>query len=216
MDRHRGLVDDYAFVKDYPKAENGRLSVSAWVRAVSLDYWGSIISNWYCMRPHLPIGQFGLSLGNDLELSAQIRQRDGRMVATRERNLPLPRGVWHHVAFVADGKVLRLYRNGVEVDAAAYDGIICDHAVEHLSIGAGMNASCTAPRPGNSCVWDGQIDEVAVFNHALSREEIGDLFRGKKKAAADERAPRANMRNRPVGADARIAEPHSRQDNVGL
>ena len=39
LDLHGPMGSDYAFVKNYPKADSGQLSVSAWVWPVMLDPW---------------------------------------------------------------------------------------------------------------------------------------------------------------------------------
>ena len=126
---------EYAFVKNYPKAENGQLSVSAWVWPVVLDPWAGIVSNWYHSPSGEEIGQFGLGVNEASELVARIRQPDGEQAEVCETGRPLPRSRWHHVAFVADGAVLHLYRNGVEIGAAPYRGIACQPVRECLSIG---------------------------------------------------------------------------------
>ena len=53
LDIHGSMGSDYAFVKNYPKADNGQLSVSVWVWPVVLDPWAGIVSNWY----HPPTGE---------------------------------------------------------------------------------------------------------------------------------------------------------------
>jgi hypothetical protein len=176
---HGSMGSDYASVKNYPKAENGRLSVSAWVWHCSIDPWATIVGNWYCSPSYKDeIGQFGFGANGSLELSAQIHQQDGEIVRVCERGVPLPRSCWHHVAFVADGAVLHLYRNGVEVGEAPYRGIIRQPIPECLSIGCAMDKDGIRPRPENACPWNGWLDEIAIFNHALSPEQVRDLYTG--------------------------------------
>ena len=47
----------------------------------------------------------------------------------------LPCGRWQHVAFVADGTVLHLYHNGVEVNSGRYQGITRELLPKGLGIG---------------------------------------------------------------------------------
>ena len=178
LDIHGSMANEFAFVKDYPKAENGQLSVSAWVWPVTLEPWVGIAGNWYHSPSHEEIGQFGFGVNDDLELSAQIHQQDGEVVRVCERGQPLPRSQWHYVAFVADGAVLRLYRNGVEVGAVPYRGIARPPLLACLSIGCAMDKEGARPRPENAFVWNGRLDEIAVFNHALSAEQVRLLYTG--------------------------------------
>jgi len=177
LDLHGSMGNDYAFVKNYPKAENGQISVSAWVYAITLDPWAGIVLNWFASAPPArTIGQFGFGLNNNLELGSQIRQQDGTDVTLCELGVPLPRSQWQHVAFVADGAILHLYRNGREVAAAPCGGIPRPLLPECLSIGCEMDKNGTRPRPSNAFVWNGRLDEIAVFNHALTAEQVRQLY----------------------------------------
>ena len=189
LDFHGSMGSDYAFVKNYPKPDNGQLSVSVWVWPVVLDPWAGIVSNWYRSPTGKEIGQFGLGVSGTLELVAQIRQPDGEQARVYELGRPLPRSQWHHVAFVADGAVLRLYRNGVEIGTAPYHGIASQPARDCLSVGCGMNKDGTGPRPENAFVWNGRLDELAVFNHALSAEQVRQLYTAQAAAASGRTSP---------------------------
>ena len=87
---------------------------------------------------------------------------------------PLPLGVWHHVAFVADGSLLHLYRNGKEVATAPYQTIAQRPDVRQLLIGnkhykGTLNKDATQ-------YWNGRLDEVALFYHALDANAIRELY----------------------------------------
>jgi hypothetical protein len=129
---------DRVFVPDYPKAAHGRLTVSAWVMAMNRPNWAMIASNWGVPVPNTATtGQFHLGLyPDDGDLAARVTQRSGRWVEVREgASHPLPMFVWQHVALVADGKNLHLYRNGREVDSAACAGVLFPPPVASLGIG---------------------------------------------------------------------------------
>ena len=86
----------------------------------------------------------------------------------------LPRGGWQHVAFVADGTSVLLYRNGVVVDRGSYDGTI-NTVFAPLGIGIKPNREGTGPltEPGNpEQRWDGLIDEVRLYDRAMCEAEI--------------------------------------------
>lgn len=72
---------------------------------------------------------------------------------------------WAHVAATYDGTNMRLYLNGVEVGVAAHTGDIDVGSGIPLWIG-GNPPSATA-RP-----WEGKIDDVRLYNKALSLAEI--------------------------------------------
>jgi hypothetical protein len=80
------------------------------------------------------------------------------------------------VAFVADGQTLRLYRNGEEVSSAPYKGLVRDPRIKALAIGTKLDLSGEEPDHVDFNMWDGRLDELAIFNHALSPGEIRELY----------------------------------------
>jgi serine/threonine protein kinase len=75
-----------------------------------------------------------------------------------------PIGDWTHVALTYDGSLITLYANGELVGQAAQSGNISGDDVP-FNIGGRANDEGTGK-------FNGLIDEVQVFNRALSREEI--------------------------------------------
>ena len=183
LDLHGPGIDDYALVPDYPKAEDGQLSVSAWVRpwSISENVWMGIVSNWWADPEWKKgtIGQFFLGIDAERALMAQVHDPDGVQVTAREGvKKPFRSGVWHHVAFVADGAMLRLYHNGVEVAATPYRGIPRSARPKALGIGCQLPDLGPGREPGYMGLWPCKIDEVAVFNHPLTAEQMWQLYRG--------------------------------------
>ena len=104
------------------------------------------------------------------------------MIAREGAEKPLRCGVWHHVAFVADGAMLRLYHNGVEVAATPYRGIHRPALPKALGIGCQVPDLGSGHEPGNPGLSGGRIDEVAVFNHPLTAEQVWQLYTGSATA----------------------------------
>jgi len=79
----------------------------------------------------------------------------------------VPVGVWTHIASTYDGSELRVYVNGASAGVLAAAGTINARSGE-VRIGHGR---------GN-VPFNGRIDEVRLYNRALSAEEIGvDMMR---------------------------------------
>jgi hypothetical protein len=158
--------ETYASVPTYQQAEGDQLSVVAWVTARSRPRWASIAKNWAGADDR---GQFHFGLFFDSgELEAHIEDSSGKEIIVKDSR-PLPLHDWHHVAFVADGSMLRLYRNGREVSAAPYRKLHRDPRIKSLAIGTKLNLTGDA-------LWDGRLDELAIFNHALSPVQIRELY----------------------------------------
>jgi hypothetical protein len=163
----------YASAASYPQSDGDRLSVVAWVSAHSRPRWASIVKNWAGAQDW---GQFHFGLYYDSgELEAHIQDSSRKEITVKDR-VPLPLNAWHHVAFVADGSVLRLYRNGVEVDAAPYHELRKDARIKSLAIGTKLSLQGDAPEERDFNMWDGRLDEVAIFNDALTAADIRELY----------------------------------------
>lgn len=78
-------------------------------------------------------------------------------------------GQWHLVALTRSGSTITLYVDGSAVGSTSYSPAI-DLNSNLSYIGAGLIGGTT------EFFWDGLIDEVEIFNRALSPQEIQDLF----------------------------------------
>ncbi len=74
---------------------------------------------------------------------------------------------WHHIALTRSGSTLTLYIDGLAVGTADYSDPI------DLS---GGNNNYLGKYAGNDFFWNGQIDEVEVFKHALSADEVASIY----------------------------------------
>ena len=71
-------------------------------------------------------------------------------------------GSWHHIVLTDDGSYLRLYVDSIEEDYALSSGVGNYDTTVELRIG----------RDRGSLYFNGTIDEVRIYNRALSEEEI--------------------------------------------
>lgn len=78
-------------------------------------------------------------------------------------------GEWVFAAAVYDGERMRLYQNGVEVGSRRQSGDI--ETDDDVDAWIGGNPDGARSRP-----WDGCIDEVAIFERALSPSQIRNLW----------------------------------------
>lgn len=78
----------------------------------------------------------------------------------------VPPGEWHHVCGTYDGGTIRLYVNGLLDGTKLYNGGITTNAFD-VSIGENLEAP--------NRYWRGMIDDVQIYDHALSGQEVGEL-----------------------------------------
>ncbi len=86
----------------------------------------------------------------------------------------LPSYSWIHVCATSEGSTGKNYINGVLVSQGAVSGLI-DTCSSNLRFGyAHNNGSTTSGVPGDA--WDGKIDDIGLWNRALTEEEIYQLY----------------------------------------
>ncbi|WP_457205520.1 LamG domain-containing protein [Nocardioides sp. P5_C9_2] len=82
----------------------------------------------------------------------------------------LPVNVWKHVSATYDGARLRIYIDGRAAGVRQITGRTCVNT-EPLAVGAKNN-----PAKGLlEAFWDGRLDEVRIYDRALTATEIGQL-----------------------------------------
>jgi len=166
--RFRGSPD-FVRVANYPKATNA-LTVAAWVFAETRPTWASIAKNWGGSLA----GQFHFGLrdtAGDLDIFVHTSAGD---FSVREGVL-FPTGSWQHVAFTAEAGTLRLFRNGQLVASGAYGGNFLASATAPLGIGVKLNDAGNAADTGAPGYWRGSIDDLGIWNRALSPGELAAI-----------------------------------------
>ena len=82
---------------------------------------------------------------------------------------------WAHVAATFDGTTGRLYLNGEEVASGSF---AFTTAGEGSSMGIGCVTGGGAGHSGNGEVFSGDIDEVRIYNRALSEVDVQETMHG--------------------------------------
>lgn len=145
------------------------VSVSAWALATSAgDAWRAVISR------QLGSGagdQFGVAaIGDRLHFVVMVTLMPGE---TPHPVYQFPVGVWVHVAGTYDGAVKRLYINGKEV-ASTRAAVAIPTERNPLYLGTNKNGAA-----GESVhPWVGILDELAMWNRALSPAEVAAVHAG--------------------------------------
>jgi len=105
-----------------------------------------------------------VSPSNDLE--ARFRNSTGQAYTLEASVLEL--NVWQFLVFTYDGSQLTVYNNGVNVATAPASGSIANDAVD-MFIG-------DVYYEGTDFLLDGRVDEVSLWNRALSQSEIECIY----------------------------------------
>jgi hypothetical protein len=111
----------------------------------------------------------GNSVGPEVTLNSTNRVVVIHASGQLRSNASIPVASWTHVAVTRSGSSLRIYVNGVQdivgsTSAASYNFGSCS-----LLIGVDSDSGCTGALNG---YFKGSLDEVRIFNRALSGSEI--------------------------------------------
>ncbi|MFH0952995.1 MAG: LamG-like jellyroll fold domain-containing protein, partial [Verrucomicrobiota bacterium] len=151
----------------------GPFSVSAWVNPYDIGGFGSqyrtIFGKWKDWSPgdvDLRQYAFGYQLGGRLHMAIGA----GRPREAVLSQATLATGRWQHVAGVYDGSHLRVYLNGILVGESNTTLTITSQPVSPMIAAAECGG------------WGlqflkGKLDEVRVYNRAISAEEVTALYR---------------------------------------
>jgi len=162
-------VDDYVEIPDTNLNLTSQVTLSAWVNIKSRTTRQAIVGQWnYIDSPAKQsvlldargdIDQrFGFSLSNDGTDATRTT------VYSEQRFLP---ETWYHVVGTYDGSIMKLYINGEMESSASKTGNIFISNTEWL-IGA-LNS-------GTDAYFNGIIDDVRIYNRALSETEVRQIF----------------------------------------
>jgi hypothetical protein len=164
FDGTTGAGSTYVTIPDAPSLHiASAISFAAWVRcddtgrdAPILDKEGpGKLSYWFGA---FPTTHFGVLLATDTSGSWAIQDRNQGSIS---------QGLWMHLVSTWDGATIRHYLNGVQLqETAAFSGpIIASDAA--LIIGANV--------PFNNTAFLGILDDLRLYDHALSQAEISAL-----------------------------------------
>lgn len=135
----------------------GQMTIEAWVRPQATDGLRNIVAHGYTRSPN---GEVFLRIGNG---SYQIGSWDGQEYLTSAAIPASDIGNWVHLAGLYDGMSWRLYRNGLEVSA---------NQAARGAIAISENWAIGARGTGTERFFQGQIQDVRIWNRALSNGEI--------------------------------------------
>src|SRR3989339_2041871 len=152
-------VGDYVDISDSQFDVPGHISVAAWAYIRTYPETDTIVSK-------AESSGYALEIGDDGFFQFAVHDGTGYIVA--DGNSVINTSQWYHLVGVWDGSNVKLYQNGIlQTDAPAMTGSIStnDYA---LSIGSNPGAS-------RSGFLNGIVDDVRLYNRALSEDEIKAL-----------------------------------------
>jgi hypothetical protein len=186
-------VNDWITVADSDALDlSTAMTLEAWVNPASLTGWRNVL---------LKEGGTGMAYelyaqNPDVSRPAAYATLNGAIRGITG-TAPMPANTWSHLAVTYDGANMRLYVNGALVRTVARTGVI---------------AATNGPlHIGGNAVWGGEffagaIDEVRIYNRALSAQEIAaDMGSGATPPPPANSAPVAGTDSLTTVADAPLS-----------
>ena len=154
-------TDDYVVLDNSSSFSfDGDLSVSVWVKADDFDNNVAAVvdmhdgDNGYSIAKKTVVNQLSFVVGDG---SDKVEVTTGT----------LSTGVWYHIVGTNDGTDSKIYVNGNLANSVAQGPV--DASSRDLYIGKNFSGNETS-------FWDGNIDEVAVWNDSLSASEVAEIY----------------------------------------
>lgn len=168
------FASNHMLTPNSPSLNPSFLSIEAWIKA---DSWGT--NSW----ENVIVSKDGWASGNEgyvLRAGANGTLSFNFSGAGTWREVTsaptMQTGKWYHVAGTYDGTTMRAYINGQEVGTTAYTGTVTNGTYD-LYLG---RAAYTV---GGTRYFDGNIDEVRIWNAAVPQTAIQDYMCQKINAA---------------------------------
>jgi len=145
---------------------------SAWVKTATDDLNNRRMfllddgENYYAFQGNSR-GGVGIYVTDDIEIN--------------EYDWQLPVGRWTHVTVTYDGELVKIYKNGKLTQAG--EGVFPQAITGKAYIGFSGKTRDSNRHDRDYC-WQGLIDEVAIFNRALSETEVLHIYNRTTDSAA--------------------------------
>lgn len=148
----------------------GPLTICCWVKPESLGAVAFFVSKWATSGNQRSYMLYTYGVANG-DVTALLSDNGTAAEAAYTAGGVLSVGAWAHVAVVYHGTDIRIYVDGALAENGnnnpkTYSSGIYDGTAE-IRVGG---------RDGSANYFDGLIDEVAIFDRALSADEIADIY----------------------------------------
>jgi hypothetical protein len=154
---------DYVTVPDSNSLDpEDAITMMAWVKLDQISGWKLLFKKEAVYEPTLSEGKVVVYIANPSEA-----WKDPAQGATS-----IKQGEWYHIAGTFDGAVIRAFVNGKVDGEATYKGTI---GVTDRVIMMGTNVVNNQPMRNCQPLF-GAMDDVAIFDNALSESEITSLM----------------------------------------
>jgi hypothetical protein len=161
-------ADDYVKVNDTSTLDiTGPVTVSTWVYYNTIGAgWKKIVGKWNETGNQRSYAIVNDTTGNYFEFIADSNGTGSNFCQAINYATPVT-GTWYHVTGIYDGSRCRIYVNGNEGTPVNYSSGIYSGSANLITGGSGGE-----PVGGQNNYINGKIDDVKIYNYALTRQQV--------------------------------------------
>ena len=158
-----------------------QVTISLWIKQTPSNFgFGTpLLNKWQGNGLYLGLDSYQAAPGQANQNRVRWRVNSGTVINS---NTNVIHNQWHHIVVTYNGAQLRIYQNGVLTGQANHTGTITN-TITNLQFGRQANGL------GNA-TYRGDVDEVKLYNRALSPNEVSTLFNNESVAFSN--APLCN------------------------
>lgn len=148
-------------------------TISGWVKPTDASDFGIIMSKYDDNTTYKSDRVFRIVISGSVCICT-IKTSSGNNLATSTTTTTLSDGEWFHFSFTNDGSNLKGYINGVLEDTDSTASGSLNSSNQNFLIGAQYVNTVVDNEFG------GNIDEVGIWNEALTASEVAQIYNGSK------------------------------------
>lgn len=178
-----GITNSYITVPNNDSLNPPRMTLAAWIKtSVRDEIWRRIFDKNFKTDFAISIGG-GFVPNRDFHGKAiwEVNTISNRAASgTLGSVVPVNDGQWHQVVVTYDGSAQRLYVDGLQRQVRRWSGVMPNNSSD-LTLGS--NRTTPDPKFGEvGASFGGLMDDVMMFNRALSTPEVAALYDSQKTA----------------------------------
>ena len=176
-------LDDYVDLKNMDAPNGIGLSISLWYNADTFENNPDARFISKAKGVHESAHNWMLSTYEATSLRFRLKT-NGHTSALVSPPGNVSTGKWQHIAATYDGQYMRLYRFGVQIASLAKTGSVDHDSTTGVALGG-------QPAGTGQRNFDGSLDDVRIYNRALTVTEIRAIVNGRPRVG-ENRPPAAN------------------------